>query len=384
MIIRTVLVLVLGFQIILNMTRPVVTLFAVEMGAGIFEIGVLTASFAVFPLFLAVYAGRIADRAGDKLPIIAGLIGLTAGVALPYCFPTMWALYLSQVTVGSSQIFLAISLQNLLGNASPQEKRDHYFGMFTTTVSLGGVIGPIAGGYLAEHFDYPSVFLTSIFMGLVPIALAFSIPFAKRWKRVKRQPVGSTFHLLKMPLLRKALLSSVLVTYSRDIFIAYFPLFGNQLDVSDSTIGLVIAFQGLTMVAVRYFLGKLTEVFNRNHILLVSIIVAGISFLLIPAADSEWKLIVLSAFMGAGLGCGQPLSMTTIYNHSPISRTGEVLGLRIAANRLSQLIAPLFFGLIGSWTGVVSVFYISGAFLVGGSVFITSKPSGSNHNMMEE
>ncbi|USG68352.1 MFS transporter [Brevibacillus ruminantium] len=76
---------------------------------------------------------------------------------------------------------------------------------------------------------------------------------------------------------------------------------------------------------------------------------------------------ILSCLMGVGLGCGQPISMTTTYNASPKARTGEVLGIRLMTNRLSQLIAPVFFGAVGGWIGVVSVFYVSGAFLIGGA-----------------
>ena len=36
-------------------------------------------------------------------------------------------------------------------------------------------------------------------------------------------------------------------------------------------------------------------------------------------------------------------------------------------NRLSQFIAPVFFGAVGGWVGIVSVFYVSGAFLIGGA-----------------
>lgn len=73
--------------------------------------------------------------------------------------------------------------------------------------------------------------------------------------------------------------------------------------------------------------------------------------------------------MGLGLGCGQPISMTTTYNASPPGRTGEVLGLRIATNRFFQLVAPTFFGVIGGSVGMTGIFLFSGVFLVGGSLF---------------
>lgn len=342
------------------------------------EIGLLTAAYAILPLAFAIHAGKVADLVGDRLPILLGALGTTIGVALPYLFPSMAALYASQALVGISHVFITVSLQNVLGNAATKETRDHVFGIFSTFVAMGSFIGPVIGGYLAEHFSYGIAFLAAVFVGLLPISLSFLIPviIAKKSPVTEPGPADSSspLQLLRIPVLRKALASSALVLYSKDIFIAYFPLFAAGVGVSESSIGWIIAVQGLAMVFVRMLLGKMTTQFGRERVLLASIFVAGLSFILVPFAGHEYLFGVLSAMMGLGLGCGQPLSMTTTYNASPKSRTGEVLGLRLASNRLSQLLAPMFFGLVGNSIGLLSVFYVSGAFLIGGAFLTRTKP----------
>ncbi|OXM84311.1 MFS transporter [Paenibacillus rigui] len=374
MILRNVNTISLGFQMMLSMTRPMIPLYASSLGANTWDIGLLTAAYSFFPLMLAIYAGRLADHAGDRLPVASGIIGSMIGLVLPFCFPSMWALFVSQFIVGISQVFIQVSLQNVLGNAATQENRDYYFSMFSMTVALGGVFGPVAAGYLADHFSFATVFLTSVFMGLLPLILCPWIPVIIRPNQQDRaEHEGSSFTLLKIPVLRKALASSALVLYSRDTFVAYFPLLAMHLHISATAIGWIITIQSMMMVTVRFFLSRLTVRFGRNRILLASILTAGLAFLLVPFAGRVYVLCLLSALMGLGLGCGQPLSMTTTYNASPKSRTGEVLGLRLAANRLSQLIAPLFFGLLGSSAGLISVFYVSGAFLIGGAFLTKSR-----------
>jgi MFS family permease len=207
------------------------------------------------------------------------------------------------------------------------------------------------------------------------MGLAFLIPSIKP-KKPSHEGAGdgSALELLRIPLLRRALASSALVLYSRDVYVAYFPLFASTWGMTASTIGLIIGIQGLTMVLVRIFLSRLTGRFGRDLILWASIILAGVSFLLVPLTTNTLLCALFSALMGAGLGCGQPLSMTTTYNSSPKNRTGEVLGLRMASNRLSQMIAPIFFGMVGAWTGIMAIFYVSGAFLIGGA-FLTASPS---------
>src|SRR3989442_6801849 len=60
-----------------------VSLAALQLGANSFMVGVLAALYAVFPLLLAVYAGRISDRIGVRYPILLGSIGITACLLPP-------------------------------------------------------------------------------------------------------------------------------------------------------------------------------------------------------------------------------------------------------------------------------------------------------------
>ncbi|MGM0881407.1 MAG: MFS transporter [Bacillota bacterium] len=367
MLLRTVIIIVFCFQLILNMTRPIIPLQATGLGASTFEVGLLAAAYAFLPLFLAIRAGKIADRIGDRLPVMIGHVGVALGMALPGLIPSMWSLFVSQVIVGVAHIFIVISLQNVLGNSASPEKRDHYFSMFSTFVSIAAVIGPVTGGYLAEYISYPTVFLLSLVVSIFSILFSVFLPHEPRKKTASNLGLMASVEMLKMPILRKALIASALALYSRDIFVAYFPLYGQELGMTATTIGWILSLQGFMMVAVRLFLTKLTDQFGRENVLVGSVILAGASFMLVPFTHNFYLIGLWASLMGIGLGSGQPLSMATTYNASPKSRTGEVLGLRLSINRVSQLLAPLFFGVVGASLGLLSVFFISGAFLIGGT-----------------
>ncbi len=76
-------------QISLKGSRMLVALYAIDLGATPFSIGILVSTYAFFPLLLAVYAGRVPDRIGVRLPMIAGSIGTAIGLLLPVSLPTM-------------------------------------------------------------------------------------------------------------------------------------------------------------------------------------------------------------------------------------------------------------------------------------------------------
>ncbi|MEI4771616.1 MFS transporter [Psychrobacillus sp. FJAT-51614] len=375
---KGILLLIFLFHTVVNATRPVITLSADEYGASIFVIGILTSSFAFLPLIFSIHAGKIIDKIGDRIPIIVGFVSLVAGMIVPAMSSTIWALFVSQLLLGIGNISIPIALQNQLGNQTTKRNRDYYFSMFSLCVALGAVIGPLFGGYLSEHISFQMVYIFSMIIGF--IAIIFSLKIPKLEKLITREPTKmiESIKLLENPLIRRALFSSALVLYSKDIFVAYFPLLGKQMNLSTSTIGWIIALQGLATMFVRFVLPKLLEVYKRDYILFISILVAGISFLLLPLSNSVIIIAMLAIIMGLGLGCGQPISMTTTYNASPPDRTGEVLGLRITINRLFQLVAPTFFGVIGGSIGMIGVFLFSGVFLVGGSLFFREAKQNSD------
>src|SRR5512146_189421 len=76
-------------------SRVAVSLYALELGANQLTIGVLMALYALCPMLLAIYIGRLADRVGARLPMLLGTAGVTVALVLPPLFPGLITLYIS-------------------------------------------------------------------------------------------------------------------------------------------------------------------------------------------------------------------------------------------------------------------------------------------------
>ena len=76
-------------------SKVTVSLFALELGAGSFAVGLLAALFATFPLLLAVQAGRLSDRFGVRYPMFLGGLTMALALAAPAVFPQLNALFAS-------------------------------------------------------------------------------------------------------------------------------------------------------------------------------------------------------------------------------------------------------------------------------------------------
>src|SRR5688572_6282421 len=82
------------------------TLYALELGASPLEAGLLLAVYALFPLLLAITVGKIGDRYGVRLPVIAGTVVTVVGILLPYFWPGFATLYAAAVVSGAGFILV--------------------------------------------------------------------------------------------------------------------------------------------------------------------------------------------------------------------------------------------------------------------------------------
>jgi MFS family permease len=79
----------------------------------------------------------------------------------------------------------------LIGEAVPPRERARYQGYLAAVAVCANTLGPVAGGYLTEHFGWKSVFLINVPIGLVAVLLTRNlqdiIPGRSNWRP---DPIG--------------------------------------------------------------------------------------------------------------------------------------------------------------------------------------------------
>jgi MFS family permease len=366
-------------------SRPLVPLLADQLGVGKFEIGLIAATFSVFPLFLAVKAGTWVDKWGTCRPVAAGTTGIALALLLPACFPTIPVLYLSQVLAGISQIMVNISLQNAVGLISSGDRRHYFFGWFTFATAGGQFIGPIYTGSIASYADLTSAFTAAALFSFAA-AVAGTFIFAGRlgqpFQGGKKSAVPapdtraaeklSAIRLLMIHGMHQAILASMLIQLTKEVMMTYFPLYATEHGISPAEAGFVLGMQGLAAMFVRLLQGAIMQRIGQKAILFASLFIGGISFILLILFSHVIILGLITGLIGLVLGLVQPLSMAMVVNLSPPEDSGRTLAIRLTGNRLSQLISPVLFGVVAQTTGIVPIFYICGSILITGA-FYTSR-----------
>jgi MFS family permease len=349
-------------------SRILMTLYAVNLGAGPFEVGILFALYGIFPFLLAIAAGRLADRFDNRLLIYWGLGTYTISLAIPYFFPSLTTLYLVAPLWGFTSMLWVVATQNLVGVLSTAETRTKSFSYYSLGESVGSVIGPIAVGLAIDSVSHlPTFLLIAIIPAFCGLTVAFKRDLFPSTAVVSSgtQAPRNMKDLLALPAMRNALLSNAAVMTGLDLFNLYMPLYGHSLNFSATTIGLIMGTFGTAAFVTRLFIPPITKRYGERAMLAGAFIISGVAFMAFPLTTSA-PLLAASAFvLGLGLGCGQPLSMILSFNAGPPGRSAEAISMRLAVSYGAHVFVPPAFGIVGAAVGGVATIFWTCAAIMG-------------------
>jgi len=341
-------------------SKVVLSLLALELGAAQALIGVLAALYAVVPLFLGIYSGRLADTIGMRAPMLIGTAFTAAAMLCGFFWRDLAALFLVATLMGTGFVFFNVSAQNLAGGYGRPEQRARNFSILSIGYSVSAFIGPMFGGFSIDLAGHYWTFLYFSLFTLVPFTVLALYGHLTRVE-VPQHPEQErrTLDLLGDPPLRRLILTSGLAVAASDLFAFYMPIFGHSIGLTASEIGLILGSYAAAAFLVRFALPALLRMMPTGKLMFTFMLAAGAGFLVLPALHNIYLLLLLAFVIGIGLGCGQPLLMMMSYEKSPAGRTGEVTGLRLTANNVARVIVPLVSGALGTALGAAPVFWMN-------------------------
>jgi len=353
--------------------RLTVTLYAVRLEASPAVIGVLMALFAVVGAVTSVSVGRWIDRIGPRKPMLLATAMMVAGTGLAFVWRDLAALFIVSILVGTFYNFFFIAQQRLVGEYGRPEDRVANFSRVGLGFSAASFMGPLVTGFAIDAFGHSNTFALLALLPLVPFTviwfnrLAFPDARKRHSREATSQKGGGVLQLLRGKNLRRIYAISVLSASTWNIFLFLMPIYGAQIGLSASTIGVIIGSFSFGTIVVRVLVRLLTHRFTPWQLLILALVFASASFLGFPAVTGAPMLILFSFWLGMGLGLSGPLSLSLLHDASPPDRIGEVVGLRVMLMNGSQTAVPLFAGAIGAALGVGPVFWVLAAALLAGS-----------------
>ncbi len=148
-------------------------------GMSIQQIGWLESIFGIFMMLVTIPAGWLADRKGDRVPIVLGfLLEFAAMMAFIRVsdfigYALAWALF------GLGVGMMSPAYQSLISKAVPEKMRGTAFGFFQTSLGVVSLPAPWIGAQLWERVSPRFNFTLTAWLGLlsiIPVWFKFKLP----------------------------------------------------------------------------------------------------------------------------------------------------------------------------------------------------------------
>ena len=149
---------------ILNLALPAIQ---EDLGASASELQWIVDGYMLVFAGLLLVAGSLGDRFGRRRMLSVGLILFAIGSGLAALAGGTTELIASRALMGVGAAAIMPTTLSVLTNIFPEDERPNAIAIWAAVAGIGIAVGPITGGWLIEHVDWPGIFVINI-----PAALA--------------------------------------------------------------------------------------------------------------------------------------------------------------------------------------------------------------------
>jgi MFS family permease len=345
--------------------RPIITYKSVELGADAALVGLVGATFALAPLVFAIQIGRFVDRGRAGLSILLGSVILALTTFALLFINSIALLMLAMPSLGMGHLLVMVGGQTLIANRSNSKEYEKNFGLLTFYASAGHAIGPFVGGYLADsgevNVNANAAFLFALAIFVVAVIGTFALSTKKENpKNIKPLEKSKVTQVLAVPTFKSAIFVASATTSVVDVVLIFLPLYGREIGLSVSDIGILLAIRAMFSLAVRLVLGQISNRLGLRRIVVWGSLVTLVSMVALGLTSSFWLIALVMAVSGFAMGIGQPATMAWVSRISSPESRGLAISIRLGANRFGQVAMPAIAGLVAG-ASTAGVFYMLAA-----------------------
>jgi MFS family permease len=227
--------------------------------------------------------------------------------------------------------------------------RGQTYGRYRSVVSMGGILGPILGGYLTNAFSYAIPFYIYAGVGIISL-------IAVLYMKVdgEQTETSSTTNPIKTRDLMTKTFLGILIIRMLYIFNFIFrqdtlPIYLNEssnFNVSETEIGIYMGVVRFSAALSQLFLGTLTDRIGSKKMIISSLFLIGVTNIVMINITGTYPLYSLGLIQGISIAAANLSMMIYLISTMPKGRTGMVMGIYSEFENIGGLFSSPLIGMI--------------------------------------
>lgn len=346
-------------------TRVTAALWVLQQGYGEAALGMLMSLFAVAPIVLSLWAGRLADRHGFHRPMGVGVAMAFVGALLALLVPQLWAISTGCLLCGGAVAVAAVALQREAGlMAEEPGELKKIFSWMALGPAMSNAVSPILAGLLIDHVGMWAAFAFATALPVVAWLLARKVPPNPPAVLTKSFRERAAWDLFRLPAYRRLLLVNLALSAGWDAHSFVVPVVGHDRGLSASSIGLVLGSFAVAATVVRLAIVRFADDIDEARAVRAAMMLAMLTFVAYAWLPGTFGLMCGSALLGVALGSVQPMILAMLHRATPPERHGQALGLRMLTVNGATVAMPMGFGMLAAATALAAPMWVMAAALL--------------------
>lgn len=330
---------------------PILPAYLMSIGQGGTAAGLMIAIFAGAQFIMSPIAGKWTDQYGRRKMIIYGLSGLALSMFIFYFSNSIGVLYFSRVIGGIGAALLIPAIFAYVADITTIEQRAKGNSYISAAMSLGIVVGPGVGGFLADY-GLKMPLLVSAIVGVA--AVVFSVIVLKESNEDGIQADAASSD----PMIKK-LVQSVHKPYFVPLIIVLVMSFGlmayesiiglyldNAFDATPQEIAVMVTVSGIISVIVQLFVvDRLVSFLGEGKVMNIFLAITAAGFLFSTFASSYVVFFIVTLIIFMATSILRPV-LNTLISKLAGNEQGFAMGMNNAYMSIGNVLGPLIAGLI--------------------------------------
>lgn len=340
----------------IGLVIPILPKLLEDFHAGGTAAGYLIAASGLTQFLFSPLAGEWADKYGRKLMIVLGLGLFTVSQFMFAVANVMWMLYASRFLGGIGAAMMIPAMMAYVADSTTEETRGKGLGLLGAAMSLGFVIGPGIGGFLAD-LGLRAPFYISALVAAVATVLSFFM--LKETLSAERRQAAKASQQKRESIL-KQLVASVKAPYFNYLILVFTLTFGlvnfeavfslyvdNKYAYTTKEISVIITVGSLVGVVIQgAVINKLLLRFGENKLINVSFLVSALMMVLMLLSGNFWYNMLLILIFFTFTSIMRPAINTALSKMAGPEEQGFVMGMNNAYMSLGNIFGPALAGIL--------------------------------------
>ncbi len=359
--------------LIIGLLAPILPVFARELGASGFWIGLIFSGSDIVRMFLGPWVGQLYDRTGRPRVLLQAAFGFHVLGALLYGVSRSYPQLLwGRLSQGLAAGFFNPVAGSVIAQAAPSQRLSSYLGLYASVFFLGFGLAPVFGGWIADTWGIRAVFPVVGVLALGALALASALPAQMAPAAPARQGNAPLRETLKNRVIQSLLVYRLGYAMARSTLFTFFPILAVTYGLSKTQVGWVLTVQILLLSLLQFPGGWLVDRTRRKgYILHFTLWATALLLLFLPRIHTFWGFLGLGVLLSLAGALSAPAALGIAAHEG--QRTGT-LATAISVNQssfaLGMILGPILSGWVFDTLGLAAVFWAGALYLALDSLFL--------------